>query len=108
MILNAIGKGLYPDYVGRRMIFTGSGSGPTLYVPTTGDPVTLGDPRLYIDAMFGGAMSVSGNYFVRPQPAGTGVRQTWALRWFLTNGTEAGAINLSAEQVQLGCFVGQF
>lgn len=109
MILNVIGTGLYPDFVGRRQIYVGSGTGPKSYNSTTGDVIALGDPRLYIDAVLGAPLSVSGTYFVRPQPAGTGVRQSWTLHWYVTaGGAEAGAIDLSAEKVQLGLFVGQF
>jgi hypothetical protein len=114
MILTAIGKGanagaLYPEFVGRRALFVGSGTGPTLYNSTTGDVVTLAVPNYYIDAIPGGVQTVSGTYWVQPRPSGTGARQTWALHWFVTStGAEAGAINLSAESVQLGAFVGQF
>jgi hypothetical protein len=114
MILTALGKGtgggpLYPEFVGRRGLFVGSGTGPATYNPVTGDVVTLALPSYYIDAIPGGVQTVSGTYWVQPRPSGTGVRQTWSLHWFITaTGAEVGAINLSAESVQLGAFVGQF
>ncbi len=111
MILTGIGnKALYPDFVGRRAIFVGSGTGPASYSQTTGDPVSLSLQNYYIDAIPGGVQSVSGTYWVQPRPAGTGVRQAWSLHWFVTaTGAEvAAAVNLSAESVQLGAFVGQF
>ena len=107
--------GLYPDFVGRRQLFCGNGNGPAAYV-TGGDPTTLNNPRLYIDVLFGGVMTVSGNYVVYAVPAGVGVRQTWKLVWFHTTtagGATVGAqatngANLSAEQLQVGGFFGQF
>jgi hypothetical protein len=110
MILAMIGKGLYPEFVGRRAIIVGSGAGPVSYSQATGDPVSLTLPNFYVDAIPGGVQSVSGNYWVQPRPSGVGARQTWALHWFVTStGAEvANAINLSAESVQLGAFVGQF
>ncbi len=91
MILSALGKGtaasiLYPEFVGRRGIFVGIGTGPASYSQTTGDPVSLAQVPLYIDAIPGGVMTVSGNYKLSFQPSGTGVRQAWAARWFYAGG----------------------
>ena len=104
----------YPDFVGKRQIFAGSGNGPASYV-TGGDPVTLSNPRLYIDVLMGGVLSVSGNYVVYVVPSGVGERQTWKALWFNatavhgTVGAQAtAASNLAAEQVQLGGFCGQY
>lgn len=119
MVLTAITKGgggpLYPDFIGRRAAFVGSGTGPVSYVLGTGDLVTLNLPNYYIDALLGGVTSVSGKYVVYPDPTGTGARQQWYLRWFIalasagTVGAEAAnATNLSGESVQLGALVGQF
>jgi hypothetical protein len=73
----------YPDFMGLRKAFAGYGSGPSSYSPTTGDVLTLSDPRVYIDAVFGGVMSVSGNYYVRSQVVtAVGERQSWTLHWF--------------------------
>lgn len=119
MILTALGKGagagaLYPEFIGRRGLFVGIGTGPASYVAGTADPISLAIPNYYIDAVAGGVTSVSGKYVVYAQPSGTGTRQTWGLRWFIalasagTVGQEANSANLSAEQVQLALFVGQF
>ena len=120
MILTALGKGtgggpLYPDFIGRRATFVGNGTGPTSYVLGTGDLVTLNLPNYYIDALLGGVTSISGKYVVYPNPAGTGARQQWYLRWFYvlasagTVGNEVtSTTNLSGESVQLGALVGQF
>lgn len=114
MVVNLI-EGLYPDFVGRRQIFAGSGNGPASYV-TGGDPTTLSNPRLYIDVLFGGVMTVSGNYVVYAVPSGVGIRQTWKLVWFHTTTVGGGVVgaqataaaNLSVEQIQIGGFCGQF
>lgn len=114
MVITALGQGtaasaLYPEYVGRRGIFVGTASGPALYNPTTGDPVTLAQNPYYIDAFAGSATTVSGTYIVRFHPTGTGTRQQWIARWYLTaGGAEAGAIALGAEKIQVGLFGGQY
>lgn len=100
----------YPDYVGKRQIFAGFGNGPASYNQATNDPLTLSNTRRYIDAVFGGVLTISGTYFVRPQVAAPGERQAWSLAWFVTStGLEVGnTVNLSAEIVQLGGFCGQY
>lgn len=109
MVVNMI-EGLYPDFVGRRQIFAGSGNGPVSYNTTTNDVVTLSNPRLYVDVLFGGGMTVSGTYYVLAQSTGVGARQTWSLVWRVTstNAEVGNGINLSAEQIQVGGFCGQF
>ena len=107
-------EGLYPDFVGRRQIFAGNGNGPASYA-TGGDAVTLSNPRLYIDVLFGGMITVSGNYVVYAVPAAVGFRQAWKLVWFYATSVHgtigqpvSAATNLSAEQLQVGGFCGQF
>ena len=114
MILTAIGKGggagaLYPEFVGRRALLVGYGTGPAAYVSGAADPVTLNLPNYYIDAICGPAISVDGTYAVVARPSGTGARQTWSLYWYnFPAWTAASSGNLSGEQVQLAAFVGQF
>ena len=102
----------YPDFVGKRQTFAGYGTGPTSYNATTGDVLTLQNPRLYIDAVFGGVQTVSGTYTVQVRPAAVGARQAWALHWFVTatgaEVTTVSATSLSAEYVQLGGLCGQY
>ena len=100
----------YPDFVGKRATFVGFGTGPASYSQTTGDVIQFPLTNWYIDAINGSPMTVSGTYFVRPQPAGTGARQAWTLHWFVTSsGNEVGnATNLSAEKLQIGGAVGQY
>lgn len=99
----------YPDFIGDRQAFAGSGTGPASYV-TGGDPVTLQNPRRFIDVLFGGNLTLSGTYFVRAVPAAANERTTWKLKWYVTStGSEvAAAVNLSAETIVLGGFCGQF
>lgn len=100
----------YPDFVGKRANFVGFGTGPASYSQTTGDVVALPMPGWYIDSIDGAPLSVSGTYYVRPQPAGTGARQAWTLHWYVTatNAEVGAAVNLSAEKIQIGAKVGQY
>lgn len=110
MIVTPI-EGSYPDFVGRRMIFVGPGTSlPASYSRTTGDPVTLSNPRLYIDLLESGMQTIDGTYYVQARPSATGSRSSWAYHWFVTaTGAEvANAVNLSTETIQVGGFCGQF
>lgn len=109
MVVNMT-EGLYPDFVGRRMIFAGDGTGPALYV-VGGDPVTLSNPRLYIDQLESGSLSNgAGTYYVRAIKSGTGPRQTWKYKWFVTstNAEVAANVVLSSQSIPVGGFCGQF
>lgn len=105
----------YPDLIGKRYAFCGTGTGPTSYVQKTSSPSGGGDivqaPRFqnYFDVIFP-AMSLSGTYVVYPYPVGSGARQTWALKWVtISTGAEVtAATNLSAETVQLAGFGGNY
>jgi hypothetical protein len=102
----------YPDYIGYRQAFCGYGTGPASYV-TGGDPVTLQNNRRFIDVLFGGMLSVSGNYIVYAIPSASGERTTWSAVWYHANGGSVGqqvssSTNLSAETVQMGGFCGQW
>jgi hypothetical protein len=109
----------YPDFVGKRATFVGWGNGPASYsqytagiapaAGTGGDPISLPLPNYYIDAASGG-MSVSGTYYARATSSGVGPRQTWKLVWYVagTNAQVAAAVNLSAEQIQIGGNCGQY
>ena len=101
----------YPDYVGKRQIFCGSGVGPTSYVQKAsgGDPIVYPPYQNYIDVLFP-AMSLSGTYIVYPYPSAVGARATWALKWVTasTGAEVSAAVDLSAEKVQLGGFGGVY
>lgn len=77
----------YPDYVGKRFIFCGNGSGPASYA-ATGDPVVLSRYNNYIDIIFD-VLSTSGAYAITALASGIGARQTWSLLWSGVLGTVA-------------------
>lgn len=108
MVVN-LTEGLYPDFVGRRMIFAGSGNGPASYT-TGGDPVTLSNPRLYIDALQGGVATTDGTYWVVAVPSGPLPRQTWKFLWYPigTITQPAAGTNLSSKVIDVAGFCGQF
>lgn len=99
----------YPDLIGRRSAFVGYGNGPASYV-TGGDPVTTGQFGYYIDYLSSGVCTVSGTYYVLSIPSGAGPRKTWKVIWYTRGGTTevTAAVNLSAEQLQLGGFGGVY
>lgn len=114
MILTAIGKGanagaLYPDFVGRRAIFVGSGVGPVLSSSTVGDPITLDLPSYYIDAILAGS-STDGTTFIQAFPNGVGPRATWSCFYYTaaTPTAPINATNLSTKTFVVAAFVGQF
>ena len=113
MILTAMGKGtgasaLYPDFVGRRAIFVGSGTGPVSSSRTVGDTVSLALSNYYIDSILGGA-STDGLYYIQAFPSQTGPRGTWNIFYFTNAGVQvANSTNLSGSTFVISAFVGQF
>jgi hypothetical protein len=110
----------YPDYVGKRQIFTGTGAGPSSYTQKTGsgtaaspngggDVIVYPPFQNYIDNVFP-AMSLSGTYLVYAYPVQLGQRQVWALKWVTAStGAEVSAsTDLSAENVVLSGFGGVY
>ncbi len=99
----------YPDYIGRRQAWAGSGVGPASYSQTTGDVLQLTGFQQYVDSV-NGSMSVSGTYFVRAKPSNAGPRQAWSLHWYTaSSGAEvSNAVNLSGETVVLSGFGGSY
>lgn len=99
---------MYPDWpnlLGRKQAFVGTGSGPASYV-AGGDPVTLAGYNSYLDYLISGSVSVSGTYYLRCIPNATGPRATWKAIWIsISTGLEpAAATNLSAEVVDIAGF----
>ena len=103
--------GLYPDFVGKRSLFVGTGTGPASYA-TSGDPVTASVTPFYFDLLFGGVYDTTGVYVAFSFVKATGTRQQWYLRYFAESDgalTEVSAdTNLSAIVFQLGGIGGQF
>lgn len=100
----------YPDRVGRRALWSGTGNGPKSYVGgnTPTDQILVGPYQFYIDSVTEVSISVSGTYYAIAQPSVAGVRATWNLRYFTTaTGAEVGnATDLSAEKFVLSGFGG--
>lgn len=113
MVLTAMGKGagggpLYPDFVGRRAIFVGSGVGPAAPSATVGDPITLALPSYYIDAVLQGS-SIDGSTFLVAFPNAIGPRATWSC-FYYSKATPTAPIttSLATTTFVVSAFVGQF
>lgn len=103
--------GLYPDYIGRRVAFVGTGTGPATYsnnATTGGDIVTLNNPRIYIDLLFGGVFDTTGTIFAIARPLGSGVRQQWKLFYYTAAGAQATGTAVAGLTFQLGGFGGTY
>ena len=100
----------YPDRIGKRAAWVGSGTGPTSYTggasPT--DTITGFPYQFRIDSVTEVSISVSGTYYAIAQPSVAGVRATWALRYFTasTGAEVSNSTNLSAESFILSGFGG--
>jgi|SRR5215831_7988019 len=108
----------YPDNVGRRHLWCGYGPGPTAYAPvspTAGDVLQPPRFQFYFDSVIPGTSfnpttNVAGTYLVYGVAFGVGARLVWKLKWVTaSSGAEVAAgTDLSAFQVQLSGFGGQF
>ncbi len=100
----------YPDRMGKRSAWVGSGLGPKSYVSgsTPTDTITGLPYQFYIDSVCEISISVSGTYYAIAQPSVAGVRATWNLRYFTaSSGAEvSNATDLSAEKFILSGFGG--
>jgi hypothetical protein len=88
----------YPDFVGLRTLYCGSGAGPTSYT-TGGEALNIATFQYHVDSVDSCA-SVSGTYWGIGIPNATGPRATWKLLLFVTaTGAQVGSgVNLSAEK----------
>ena len=100
----------YPDRVGRRLVFAGSGIGPASYSQATGDVIQPFAFQNYIDSIDSGIQSVSGTFVAYARPSAAGPRQTWSLHYFVvsTGAEVANAVNLSAETFVVSGFGGTY
>lgn len=90
----------YPANAGGKVVGPYFISGPNPYAPGVGQQLKIASLRS-IDYV-GEVMSVSGTYFVRCKPSALGTPNSWNLLWYVSaTGAEAGALNLSAESVQV-------
>jgi hypothetical protein len=103
MALISLFKG-YPDYIGKRLAFCGSYTGPKSYA-TGGDPIQLPGFQNYIDNIENsGCLSVSGTYIIRAIPSAAGPRATWKVKWYTAAAPQtevSAATDLSAESFVL-------
>lgn len=108
MILNTITPVYYPNFIGNRQVYVGTGNGPKSYDATNGDPLSVAFTPFFIDSTMGPVISQAGTYIAVPRPITTGKGATWALYWYaftLSTGawaSVAGGTDLSAQVVQLG------
>lgn len=102
--------GLYPDFVGKRSLFVGVGTGPATYTTGTGDPVTLNINPFYVDQIAGGVLDTTGTYIATFYLKTTGVRQQWYARYNVasTGAEYAGGAALKNLVWQVGGIGGQF
>lgn len=104
------GNGIYPVRTGQRELLVLFGTGPSSYNQTTGDPVTVASPGVYLDAV-NQAMTVSKTYEVRFYPSATNTtRASWVAKWYvISTGAEVtNAVDLSAEKIQFSAMGGEF
>ena len=100
----------YPDRIGKRAAWVGTGNGPTSYTggssPT--DTLVINQYQFYVDSVCEASISVSGTYYAIAQPSVAGIRATWSIRYFTaTTGAEVNnGVNLSAEKFILSGFGG--
>ena len=110
MILKTLTPVYYPNLIGNRQVFVGTGSGPASYSSTATDTIALSYP-FQIDAVLGPAISTDGSTIAVPYPTTAGNPSTWVLRYYtFTVATGAwGAItttDLSAKVFQLAVLGG--
>ena|SRR6516162_5399103 len=113
----------YPDNIGKRQAWAGTGNGPASYTggnsPT--DTIIIDRFQFYIDSVSEISISASGTYYAIAQPGTVPIatagqsslnnpRSTWFIRYFTTaTGAEVGnSTNLSAEKFTLSGLGGQF
>ncbi len=78
----------YPDLMGRRMAFCGTGSCPSTYTAAAGPPLTGGDTltiagyETYIDCVLEIPIDPTGYYYAIAQPSFNGPRATWKLFYY--------------------------
>ena len=81
MILKATTPVYYPNWIGNRQVFVGTGNGPASYGSTATDTIALSYP-FQIDAVLGPAISTDGSTIAVPYPTVAGTPSTWVLRYY--------------------------
>lgn len=100
----------YPDLIGRRQAFCGSGPGPSSYSQATGDPLSLTAYERYFDCVNETPQDPTGTYFAQARPTLAGARATWSLHWYVvsTGAEVANGVNLSTFNVIVSGYMGEY
>ncbi len=116
MILTTITPVYYPNWIGNRQVYVGTGTGPAVYNQTTGDIISVAFTPFFVDGVLGVAITADLKYIGMPFPVTLGKGGSWALQWFnfiasagatpawtqLANNSTA----LASEQIQLSVLGG--
>lgn len=105
----ALFKG-YPDLIGRRQAFCGSGAGPISYNSTTGDPISVPGYERYVDIVLEVPQDPTGTYYAVARPSIAGARATWSLFYYAASNSAAvgNATNLSTFNFTVAGFMGEY
>lgn len=100
----------YPDLIGRRQAFCGSGAGPSSYSQTTGDVVAVTGYEKYFDIVHNTPQDPTGTYYAQARPSAVGPRATWSLHWFVvsTGAEVADSTDLSTYSLQVDGLMGEY
>lgn len=58
MILNTLTPVYYPNWIGNRQVYVGTGTGPASYNATNGDPLSVNFTPFFVDFVLGDRKSV--------------------------------------------------
>ena len=99
----------YPDLVGRRQTFCGSGAGPAVYNSTTGDVLLIPGYERYIDCVLEIPLDPTGTYYGVAKPSVAGARATWAIFYYTAAGAQvSNATVMSTFNFVVSGFMGEF
>ena len=110
MILTSLTPVKYPNWIGNRQVFVGTGYGPASYNQTTGDLLSVSFTPFNIDAVLGVAVTTDNTYIGIPVPVAVGNAQGWTIFWFAFVSTVGGTAawtalgsgsSIATKQVQL-------
>ncbi len=116
MILNTLTPVYYPNWIGNRQVFVGTGTGPATYNQTTGDVLSVSFTPFNIDGVLGVALTADLKYIGIPAPITVGKSGGWTIFWYNFVATSGGtpawtplannSTALAAEQIQLSVLGG--
>lgn len=82
MNLSTITPVYYPNLIGNRQVYVGTGNGPATYNQTTGDILSVNFTPFNIDAVLGPAVTPDLKFIAIPVPITVGKSGGWTLFWF--------------------------